>query len=423
MEANKEKKLNIEKIKQIGGTFIGKKTMLMIAGIIILVLIIMVVLFSRDSSAIKYKTEEIKKGNLTVMVTATGTLEAKKTVTVGSELSGIIKTVYVTYNDRVKAGQILAKIDTSKLEAQLAQAEASLESAKAKQLQAQATVDEALLKLKQLQKVKELSGGKMPSQTEMDSAEASYRRALAELASAKASIMEAQAKIKEYKTEISKSFIRSPIRGIVLKRNVEPGQTVAATLEAPELFTIAEDLTKMELHLNIDEADVGKIKEGQRATFKVDAYPEQTFDGKVIQVRYASKTVSNVVTYTAILEVSNPELLLRPGMTATADILVKEIKDTLLIPSSALKFTPYTENQEKSENGFISKLLPGPPRSITQKQESFSKTEKKIWILKDGKAYPVILTIGETSNGWTQVISGDIKSGMKVIVEAVTKGK
>jgi len=232
---------------------------------------------SGTSDSAQFKTEEVKRGDLTVIVTATGTLQPTNKVDVGSELSGIVKTVEVDYNDRVKTGQVLARLDTSKLEAQVTQSRAALDSAKAKVLQVQATVLETRSKLTQFQKVRELSNNKVPSQSELDAAEAANERAKADEASAKAAVSQAQATLEANETDLSKSVIRSPINGIVLARNVEPGQTVAASFTAPVLFTLAEDLAQMDLHVNVDEADVGKVKEGQGASFSVAAYPNRTF--------------------------------------------------------------------------------------------------------------------------------------------------
>lgn len=348
----------------------------------------------------QYKTEQVRRGDLTVIVTATGTLQPTNTVSVGSELSGIIESVGADYNDKVKVGQVLARLDTSKLEAQLTQSKAALESAKAKLLQSQATVAETRAKLAQLQKVRELSNGKVPSQSEMDAAEAAFERAKADTASATAAVSQAQATLQAIETDMYKSVIRSPINGIVLTRSIEPGQTVAASFQAPELFSLAEDLTQMELHVNVDEADVGKVKEGQKALFSVSAYPNRTFEARIIQARYASTTTSGVVTYETVLKVNNPDLSLRPGMTATADITVKKVKNAILIPSAALRFTPPAdENAAKSSDGsLISKLLPRPPTSAP-KQRDETKRQQRVWILKNGQISPVSITTGSANGG------------------------
>lgn len=379
-----------------------------------------------DSSPTQYITQEVKRGSLKVIVTATGTLQPKNKVDVGSELSGIIKSVHVDYNDRVKVGQVLAKLDTSKLEAQISQAKAALESAKAKVLQAQATVTETTSKLAQLKKVWELSNKKIPSQSELDAAEAALARAKADEANAQAAVSQAQATLEAYETDLSKAVIRSPINGVVLSRNIEPGQTVAASFQTPVLFTLAEDLTQMELHVNVDEADIGKNKEGQKATFTVSAFPNRNFAAQIIQAHFASTTTSGVVMYETVLKVANPDLALRPGMTATAEIEVKKVEDTILIPNAALRFTmPIREEEDSSKGSFIDQLLPRPPRPASKQPEEIRqhKKEKLIYILKDGKPKSIPVVIEETDGKFTQIVSGDIKPGMSVIVDLVVKEK
>jgi len=376
-----------------------------------------------SSSALHYKTQEVRRGDLTVIVTATGTLEATNQVDVSSELSGIIKTIDVDYNTKVKVGQTLAKLDTSKLEAQVTQSKATLESAKAKVLQAQATVKETRSKLAQLKRVKELSNGKMPSQTEIDAAEAALDRALADVASAKATVSQCQATLEANETDLAKAAIRSPISGIVLKRKMEPGQTVAATLDPPVLFTLAEDLTKMKLIVNVDEADVGHIQEGQNATFSVAAYPNRTFEARIIQARYGSTTTSGVVTYETVLEVDNSDLSLRPGMTATADIVIKNIEKALLIPNVALRFTPPVQQEKKPSGGLVSSLLPHPPAPETQQPENTgSRKQQRVWTLRNGELLPIPVTIGATSGGMAEVVAGEVQPEMAVVVDTVNSG-
>ena len=375
----------------------------------------------------QYKTQKANRGDLTVIVTATGTLQPTNKVEVGSELSGIIKTVETDYNARVKVGQVLAKLDTSKLEAQVTQSKASLESARSKVLQARATVNETRSKLAQFRKVKELSNNKVPSQTEIDNAEAALERALADEASAKAAVSQAQATLDANRTDLSKAVIRSPIQGIVLSRAVEPGQTVAASFTTPVLFTLAEDLTKMELHVNVDEADVGQIHEGQKATFSVAAYPNRTFEARIIQARYGSSTTSGVVTYETVLKVDNTDLVLRPGMTATADIVVKKIQNALLIPSAALRFTPPAQTQQdekKPSSGLVGAILPRPPASkAQQKTEPVAKHERHVWILNDGRLSRVAVTVGSSNGGMTEVIAGELPPGTEVVVDTVSAAK
>ena len=376
------------------------------------------------TTAMQYKTEQVRRGELTVIVTATGTLKPTNTVSVGSELSGIIKSVGVNYNDRVKIGQVLARLDTSKLEAQITQSEAALESAKAKVLQARATVAETGAKLSQFQRVRELSKGKVPSQSEMDAAEAALERAKANAAGAAADVSQAQATLRANETDLSKSIILSPMNGVVLTRNIEPGQTVAASFEAPVLFTLAKDLTQMELHVDVDEADIGKVKEGQKAAFSVSAYPNRIFDARITQARYASTTTSGVVTYETVLKVDNTDLSLRPGMTATADITVKKVEKAVLVPSAALRFTPSVQQEEKSSTGLVESLLPRPPGGTQQRDDAITNgKQQKVWILKNGKLLPISITTGSTSGLMTEILTGDIQPGMEVVVDIIAGAK
>jgi HlyD family secretion protein len=380
-----------------------------------------------NSNSVQYKTQEVQRADLTVSITATGTLKPTNSVDVGSELSGTVKSVEVDYNSKVKVEQILAKLDTTKLEATLTQSRAALESAKANVLQAQATVAETRAKFAQLQRVRELSSGKVPSQSDIDAAEAAFERAKADEASAKAAVSQAEATVQANETDLSKLVIRSPINGIVLTRSIEPGQTVAASYETPVLFTLAEDLTKMELHVDVDEADIGKVQEGQEATFTVAAYPNRTFEARITQVRYGSSTTSGVVTYETVLKVNNSDLSLRPGMTATADITVKKVENAILIPSAALRFTPPVQEQKKEKKpsgSLVGSLLPRPPKSESKQGEDVStnKKEQRVWILKDGQLSAIPVTIGSTSGSMTEVVTGDIKPGMALVVDTISVG-
>ncbi len=254
----------------------------------------------------------------------------------------------------------------------------------------------------------------------MDEAEARLKVAEAAVNSAKADIYEAKANLKYYKTELSKAIIYSPMDGIVVGKYVGEGQTVAAAFKTPTLFIIAEDLRRMELHVDVDEADIGKVKVGQDATFTVDAYPDRIFFAKVREVRFTPKIVEGVVTYETILDVDNRDLALRLGMTATAKIIVKRIKNAILIPNKALRFTfPKKLKKKKEKRGFLSMVIPHPPkRFATEKKVEFFKGRKRrIWILKNGRPVPVIITIGETDGIMTQVLSGNIKPGTKIIVD------
>ena len=379
-----------------------------------------------NSNSVQYKTQEVTQGDLTVIVTATGTLQPTNKVDVGSELSGIVKSVEVDYNDRVKIGQVLVRLDTSRLEAQVTQAKAALDAAKGKVLQTQATVKESRQKLVQLKNLRQLSNNKVPAQADMDAVEATLERALADEVSAKAAVAQAQATLDANETDLSKAVIRSPIKGVVLARSVDPGQTVAAAYQAPTLFTLAEDLTKMELHVNVDEADIGKVMEGQKAAFSVSAYADRTFQARITQARYGSTTTSGVVTYETVLKVDNADLALRPGMTATAEITVKKLENSILIPNAALRFIPpakVMKEERKSSGGLLGALLPRPPRvgTRTRQQTATNKKQQQVWILKNGQPIAVPITIGSTNGSITEVTAGEIKPGMDLLVDFMEK--
>lgn len=371
----------------------------------------------KETNTPQYVTQPVQRGDLTVEVTATGTLAPTNQVDVGIEVSGTIKEVLVDYNDKVKVGQPLALLDPTKLEAQLRQSTAALDAARAKVQQAEATVQESKTQLARLENVRKMSGGKVPSKLELDKAQATYNRAKADLASARASVVQSEAVQNANRTDLSKTVVRSPINGIVLNRNVEPGQTIAASFQAPVLFTLAEDLTQMELQVDVDEADVGQVHVGQPARFTVDAYPDRNFDAKVTQVRYGSQTVSGVVTYKTILKVDNRDLLLRPGMTATAHILVNEDKNALLVPNAALRFSPPVSTTTKSSGGLISNLMPRPPSSSQNSVQAATGKEQRVWLLKNGRPEPIDVMTQETNGIMTAITEGALQPGTPLIVD------
>ncbi len=380
---------------------------------------------SNGTAPIQYRTAAVHRGALTVTVTATGNLQPTNQVDVGSELSGIIKSVAADFNDRVKVGQELARLDTTKLEAQAAQSRAALAAAQAKVVQSQATVKQAESDLARLRHVRVLSGNKVPSAQDIDAAEATLARAQADTASARAAVAQAQATLSVNETDLSKAVIRSPINGMVLTRTVEPGQTVAASLQAPVLFTLAEDLTKMELHVDVDEADVGRVEKGQAASFTVDAYPDREFPARITEVRYGAKTVSGVVTYETILNVDNSDLSLRPGMTATATITVQKIDNALLVPNAALRFTPPSAAATgDARGGLMSFLLPRRP-GRTQRQSANGeagkrKEQQQVWTLRNGQPVAIPVTLGVTDGAQTEVLSGAVQDGMALLTDAVS---
>jgi HlyD family secretion protein len=377
---------------------------------------------------VSYRSQKAEKGNLTITVTATGTLEPTNQVDVGVEVSGTIETVEVDFNDQVKEGQVLTRLDTSKLQAQVLQAKAALTAARARVLRTRVDIRQTGIKLGQLQQARKASGGRIPSQVNMDVAEAALARAKADEAISLAEVSRTQAELEFNQTDLSKAIIVSPINGIILNRRVEPGQTVAASLQTPVLFTIAEDLSHMKLHVAVDEADVGKVKEGQEAEFSVDAYPEQRFPARVAEVRFSPKTVEGVVTYETVLKVDNPKLILMPGMTATADIVVQKLINILLIPNMALRFTPPRSNQprmKKKNRGMLGALLPRRRRPAVpeKKENSMMKNQRRIWTLRQGKPVSVTVTTGTTDGQMTEVLAGDITPGMELLTDIVAEEK
>jgi HlyD family secretion protein len=384
---------------------------------------VLLLFLQRADSVVNYVTAEVQRGHLTITVTATGTLQPVNQVDVGSELSGITDAVEVDYNDRVKVGQVLARLDTDKLQAQTLQSQAALEAAQARVLEAQATVLETDLRS---QRCERLTAKKMCSQEDVDTSLAAYKRASAAEERARAQVSEARAKLDADLTNLAKAVIHSPIDGIVLVRNVEPGQTVAATFQAPVLFTLAEDLARMELHVDVDEADVGLVAAGQTATFSVDAYPERIFPARITQVRFGAKEVDGVVTYETLLDVDNSDLSLRPGMTATADITVRSIENALLAPNAALRFTPPVQDKKPSSGGLISQLIRrGPPRSDSRKRKKKGADNKRrrVWVSRDGVPVEMSVTIGATDGVMTEVTGGEVEPGMMLIVDTLDKGR
>jgi HlyD family secretion protein len=363
-----------------------------------------------------YRTEMVARGPLVMEVSATGALAPLTEVEVGTEISGIVDSVYVGFNQPVSKGQILARINTDRLEASTEQARASLAFSEAQHAETEAGLLQAEADLGRLRRVHELSGGDVPSQSELDAAQANYHRAVAKEASALAQIAQAQATLDGFLSDLRRARVVSPIDGVVLDRRVEAGQTVAASFQTPVLFTLAGDLRQMQLSIDVDEADVGVVREGQEATFTVDAYPEQIFEARVAEVRYAPRTVGGVVTYETILTVDNADLLLRPGLTATAEIVVGRVDEGLLVPNSALRFTPSMAQRveaEETDEGLMSGLIPRPVASASHRRGSMPR----VWVLRDGAPVPVDLEIGPSDGMWTVVSDGEINVGDVVITD------
>jgi HlyD family secretion protein len=404
-----------------GGVAGQRRRWLLIAGAAV-ALLAGIVLFASGNSAPtgKYFSEEAALGNLVVTASASGTLQPTKSVDVGSELSGTLASVLAQENDHVAKGQLLAQLDTAKLKDTVAKSQAAVAATEASVALAGATVAESKAALARMRQVAELSGGKVPAKTELETAEASALRALANEASARADVVQARATLKTDETNLGKATIRSPVDGVVLTRKVEPGQTVAATMTTPVLFVLAEDLSRMELQVKVDEADVGNVKSGQKATFTVSAWPGRKFPASIQRVGIGSTTTDNVVTYKTILQVSNDDLALRPGMTATASIVTAERENVLLVPNAALRFTPpgMAAAGQMPERSFLSRLVPGPPPTpARQKPVAASAGEAQVWVLAESGPQPVAIKTGVSNGRQTEVLGGELKAGMAVITD------
>jgi len=373
------------------------------------------------NAAPSFTTQTVARGNLTLTVTANGTLQPTRSISIGSELSGTVLKVNVDVNDRIRKGQVLVELDTAKLRDQILRSRASMAAANARVAQTVATVKEAKAGLARFEEVARLSGGKVPSKAELDGSRATLARAIADEASARASVADAQAALSTDQTNLSKASIVAPTDGVVLTRNVDPGNAVAASLQAVTLFTVAEDLTQLRLWVYVDEADVGAVKVGQNATFTVSAYPTRQFPARVTRVGFGSTITDNVVTYLTYLDVDNADLSLRPGMTATATITATQRKDVLLVPNSALRFSPTAAASDASATKSIGvSLLPRMPRSGTRKSaatDASTAAAKQVWVLRDDQAVSVAVTPGISDGRMTEITGGDLQAGMQVITD------
>lgn len=342
-----------------------------------------------SAKKIVYQTEKISQCTITDVVEASGTINPVNIVSVGSTVSGLMKEIYVDYNTEVKKGQLLAQIDPANFQASVDQNLAQINNAEANlaKLNAQLVLAE-----KTYVRYKNLYAKNFVAKSELDQAESDYLAQKASIGAQKASIAQARATYNTAMTNLGYTKIIAPVDGTIISRDIDVGQPVAASFQAPELFTIAQDLTKMQIEVNVSEADIGQVKEGQDVEYTLDGYPDSTFYGKVTQVRLDSTTTSNVVTYTVIVSVDNEDLKLKPGMTANVSIITKKSTDVMCVPSAALKFTPDTSGQKYQNQG--------------------------IWILDDGKPLRVDITEGASDDAHVEIISDKVKLGQEVIVNA-----
>jgi HlyD family secretion protein len=373
------------------------KKIVIISGIIIVIAIAGFILFRGPGNEPKFRTDKIIRGDIEMAVTATGTVNPVTTVLVGTQVSGTIKELYVDFNSPVKKGQLIARIDPALFEAQVNQAKANFLSAKANLEKAGATLVDAK---RTMDRNKELFSKNLVARSDLDTAETNHETANASVSAAKSQVAQTEAALNLAETNLRYTKIVSPVDGIVISRNVDVGQTVAASFQTPTLFTIAQDLTKMQIDTNVDEADIGKVIVGQDVEFMVDAYPDITFKGKVWQVRNAPITIQNVVTYDVVIIVGNPELKLKPGMTANVSIIISTKKDVLKIPNAALRFKPSEKGPAASE-----KKGPG------------------VWILEKDKPRRIPVSLGISDGNYTELATGKISEGQELIVESLTKPK
>lgn len=350
-------------------------------------------LMNRDTGSMVYKTQKIENGDIMESITASGTINPLSTVSVGSQASGRIAEIYVDYNSVVKKGQLLALIDQENAKATVQQREAALDIAKA-----QVAVEENNIKYykKALNRISKLNASKYSTEKDLEAAERDYDNSVAQLALEQAQVKQAQASLNSAQTELSYTEIKAPVDGIVISKSVEVGQTVAASFETPEIFSVAEDLTKMQIEASVVEADIAKVKEGQQVRFTVDSYADDYFYGTVTQVRNEAITTSNVVTYTVVIGIDNTDLKLKPGMTANVEIITAEEKNVMLVPNQALRF--YIDDSDKAKR----------------------YKDRGVWIIKNGRPERVTVKIGVSDDDNTQILESSLKIGDEVIVSKET---
>ena len=346
-------------------------------------------MLNRSADGTVYKTQKIANGDIMESITASGTINPLSTVSVGSQASGRIAEIYVDYNSVVKKGQLLALIDQENAKATVQQREAALEIAKA-----QVAVEENNIKYykKALNRISKLNASKYSTEKDLEAAERDYDNSVAQLALEQAQVKQAQASLNSAQTELSYTEIKAPVDGIVISKAVEVGQTVAASFETPEIFSVAEDLTKMQIEASVVEADIAKVKEGQKVRFTVDSYADDYFYGVVTQVRNEATTTSNVVTYTVVIGIDNTEMKLKPGMTANVEIITAEEKDVMLVPNQALRF--YIDDSDNAKR----------------------YKDRGVWIMKNGKPERVTVKIGVSDDDNTQILESSLKIGDAVII-------
>ncbi len=360
-------------------------------------------------------TARVDRGRIVAKVTATGTLSAIVTVQVGSQVSGRIAALYADFNSAVKKGQLIGKIDPALFQAAVEQARANYVAAQGNLAKSKA---QALDAERQYQRNQALAERKLIAQADLDTAQANADAAKAQVEASQGAVEQARAALHQAEVNLAYTKIISPTNGVVISRNVDVGQTVAASLQAPTLFVIAEDLSKMQVDTSVAEADVGRLRDGMAATFTVDAYPSETFRGVVRQIRNAPQTVQNVVTYDAVIDVANPELKLRPGMTANCTFVYAEKDDVLRVPNAALRFRPPPDLPAFASDGRAGPRA-GAGASAQARAAGATPDRRTIWVIRDEKPTPVRIRSGISDGTLTEVVEGDLSSGDSVVTDAV----
>ena len=393
------------------------KKILLIAIPLLVIAGIAAALFAKRTPEITYKTVKIERGTIISTVAATGNLSAVTTVQVGTQVSGTIQKLFVDYNSHVKKGQAIAEIDPSLFNASVEQSQGNFLNAEANLLKAKVTLTDAE---RTLARNKQLLAGGIISQGDFDVAETAYQSAKAGLKAAEGSVAQTRGSLLQSKTNLRYSVIRSPVDGVVISRAVDVGQTVAASFQTPTLFTIAQDLTKMQIEVSVDEADISRIKLDQTATFTVDSYPEQSFKGKVVQIRNAPVITQNVVTYVVVVNVDNSDMKLKPGMTANVSVEVARKDDALKLPPAALRFRPKLKTEEPKEKRPADTQAAGTGKDAGGKPGGRKGGgSQKVYTLKENKPTAVPIKTGIANNSAIELVESTLKEGDEVIIEQI----
>jgi HlyD family secretion protein len=389
-----------------------RKSLLIGTGCVLIIVVVALYFFRGSNKGEKYLTIEVDRGDIVEKITATGTINPVITVRVGSQVSGRIAEILADFNSKVKEGQIIAQLETDIYQTKVAQADANFRLAEAQVQESRVTLLDAE---NNLRRITGLSKGLVASERELEIAETTYQAAKAGYSAAEARKKQAKALLTSAKVDLEHTTIYSPVDGIVISRSCDVGQTVVASFQTPDLFLIAKDLTRMQVEAYVDEADIGKVLAEQEVLFTVDAFPESVFQGRVSQVRFAPREEQNVVTYATVIEVANPDLSLRPGMTATVSVITNDRKDVLRVESIALRFKAAPEDDALMQND-------NEKNELRENKESTLDPQQTLWVLTpQGEVKPALIRAGISDGNFTEVLDGSIREGERVIVGYVSQ--